>query len=119
MPSIKEKLKNCKYPASYMQNWRFFAVFCLILGIVALFGVIRLSKLFRMQSDVTLLENSFETNVSGKEGSYVASKNSNVYYFPWCGIVLRIKDSNKVWFTSRAKAEKAGYKPSASCHGLK
>ena len=52
-------------------------------------------------------------------GEVVASKNGTKYYFPWCGIAGRIKDVNKVWFTSRADAEKAGYKPATNCHGLK
>jgi hypothetical protein len=119
MPSIKEKLEKSKYLVSYLQNTWFFVGFTLILAILVVFGAIKLDVLFQNRPGITIAKTAFDTNVSGKEGSYVASKNSDLYYFPWCGIVSRIKDKNKVWFASRIDAEKAGYKPSANCHGLK
>ena len=51
-------------------------------------------------------------------GEVVASKTGTKYYLPTCGTVKRIKDANKVWFTSRAAAEAAGYQPAANCKGL-
>lgn len=51
-------------------------------------------------------------------GQYVASKNGEKYYLPWCGGVSRIKEENKVWFASKAEAEAAGYTPAANCKGI-
>lgn len=51
-------------------------------------------------------------------GQYVASKNGERYYLPWCGGVSRIKEENKVWFSSKADAEAAGYTPAANCKGI-
>jgi len=47
--------------------------------------------------------------------NYVASKNGKLYYKPSCPTVKRIKEENKVWFTTALEAEKAGYKLSTSC----
>lgn len=51
-------------------------------------------------------------------GQYVASKNGTKYYLPWCGSVKNIKEENKVWFATKADAEKAGYAPASNCKGL-
>lgn len=53
-----------------------------------------------------------------KEDKYVASKSGKAYHFPWCPGAQRIKDKNKIWFSSREEAEKAGYRPAANCPGL-
>ena len=49
---------------------------------------------------------------------YVASKNGSAYHFPWCSGAQRIKEANKIYFSSREEAEKAGYRPAANCEGL-
>lgn len=51
-------------------------------------------------------------------GQVVASKNGTKYFLPWCGGATLILDANKVWFSSREEAEKAGYQPAANCRGL-
>lgn len=49
---------------------------------------------------------------------YVASKNGTKYYLPTCGSAKRIKEENKVWFSTKGEAEAAGYGPAANCPGL-
>lgn len=56
--------------------------------------------------------------VSAEPGMYVGSKNSNKYHLPWCAGAKSISDTNKVWFSSKAEAEAAGYIPSANCKGI-
>ncbi len=51
-------------------------------------------------------------------GGFVASKNGTKYYIPTCGGASRIKEENKIWFSTKAEAEKAGYGPAANCPGL-
>jgi len=51
-------------------------------------------------------------------GQYVASKNGEAYYLPWCGGVSRINDENKVWFASKEEAEAKGYRPAKTCKGI-
>ena len=58
------------------------------------------------------------TPVMNAGGQYVASKNGERYYLPWCGGVSRINEENKVWFASKAEAEAAGYTPAANCKGI-
>ena len=52
------------------------------------------------------------------EKLYVGSKNGEVYHFPWCSGAQRMKEANKIFFSSREEAEKAGYRPAANCEGL-
>ena len=49
---------------------------------------------------------------------YVGSKNSNKYHLPDCPGALRIKEENKIWFSSREEAEDLGYTPASNCAGL-
>lgn len=51
-------------------------------------------------------------------GKYVASKNGSAYYLERCSGAKRIKDENKIWFSSGAAAESAGYHKAANCPGL-
>lgn len=52
-------------------------------------------------------------------GNYVASRNGTAYHLPTCPGAKQIKDENKIWFATRAEAERAGYKPAGNCPGLK
>lgn len=53
-----------------------------------------------------------------EKGAYVGSKNGKTYHLPWCSGAKRIKDENKVWFTSKVEAEAAGYAPAGNCKGI-
>jgi len=56
--------------------------------------------------------------VSADKGVYVASKSGTKYHLPTCPGAQRIIETNKIWFTSKAEAEKAGYTPAANCPGI-
>jgi hypothetical protein len=58
------------------------------------------------------------TPVPALISTYVASKNSTVYHFPWCSGAKRISDSNRITFKTKEEAEQAGYRPAANCKGL-
>jgi hypothetical protein len=49
-------------------------------------------------------------------GAFVASKNGTKYYPLNCSGVKRIKEENKVFFTTAKEAESAGYGPAANCN---
>lgn len=53
---------------------------------------------------------------SGDSGSYVANANTGVFHHSWCHYVSRMKDSNKVYFSSAKAAEDAGYRPCKVCN---
>jgi len=53
-----------------------------------------------------------------KTQAYMASKSGTRYYLPSCSGASRIKEENKVWFSSASEAEAAGYTPAANCPGL-
>lgn len=49
-------------------------------------------------------------------GSYVASSNSNKFHEPSCSYAHRIKDENRVTFSSRDDAISQGYEPCGVCY---
>lgn len=107
-----------------------FIVVIIILVALASFGLGRLSKIEEGRVPVTVeqmqanvLETRFRVAPAAEtefqeEGSLVASKNGKKYHFPWCSGAQRIKESNKIWFSSRTEAESVGYTPAANCKGL-
>ena len=60
------------------------------------------------QSRVTTSNNTPSSSLG-----FVASKNGKIYYTPSCAGAKRIKEENKVWFTSTEEAKNAGYSPSS------
>lgn len=59
-------------------------------------------------------------DASGGEGErrFVASQSGTKYYLPGCLGVNRIKEENKVWFSTIEDAVLAGYEPAANCPGI-
>ena len=49
------------------------------------------------------------------DASFVASKGSDRYHVPTCGIAQKIKPENLVRFGSESEAAKAGYSPCKVC----
>jgi hypothetical protein len=49
------------------------------------------------------------------EKRYLASKNGKMYYSLGCSGANRIKDENKVWFSTAIDAEKSGFSFATSC----
>ncbi len=108
-------------------------VIAIILVAFISFGLGRLSRIKEDKASV-IIENVPETNQEaqiGDSGSnsksqipaqgekiIMASKNGTKYYYPWCAGASRIKEENKVWFSSKEEAQKAGYQPAANCKGL-
>ncbi len=52
---------------------------------------------------------------SSDSGAYVANANTGVFHYASCSYVSRMKDSNKVYFSSSTAAENAGYVPCKVC----
>ncbi len=50
-----------------------------------------------------------------KECAFVASKNSTKYHLPNCKNATRIKDSNKICFSSEEEAKAKGYERAKCC----
>lgn len=59
-----------------------------------------------------------QTSTSSGDIRLVASKSGTKYHLEDCPGSKQIKESNKIFFTSRQAAEAAGYKPAANCQGL-
>ena len=68
-------------------------------------------------SDKNILQAS-SVSASLDRQKVVASKNGGLYHYAWCPGALKIKEENKVWFSSKEEAQKAGLKPAGNCPGL-
>lgn len=57
-----------------------------------------------------IIVNKRTTTINGQEGKLVASKNGKYYHWPWSSWAKNIKLENRVWFSSEAEAQVAGFK---------
>lgn len=51
------------------------------------------------------------TSAESEVKSFVASKNSKLFHIPTCSSALKIKEENKMWFSSIDRAESEGLSP--------
>lgn len=126
-----EKVKNWN---KKNQSDLFIAAIIFLIGIIG-FGLGRLSVVWPEKEPIRI-ENPTKTgehaneetpgkNVEKSAGvmnavqeKYVASKSGTAYHFPWCPGAQKIKEANKIWFSSKEEAEKRGYKPAGNCPGM-
>ena len=107
----------------------FVVLLIVLIGLMS-FGLGRLSALEKERIPVRIIDpvaqraSVLEQNSNGNtsdtvsSGSFVGSKNGSKYHFPWCSGAQRIKEENKIWFSTKEEAERAGYTPAANCPGL-
>ncbi len=77
-----------------------------------------IEKLSVSSSLILSSSSSPATTSQNAQKVFVASKNGTKYYYAWCAGVTKIKEENKVWFSTKEEAEKAGYTPAANCKGM-
>ncbi len=65
--------------------------------------------------DLKVVKNKKENNGSLK---IVASRSGTKYHLITCSGAKRIKEKNKIFFSSETEAEAAGYEPAANCPEL-
>lgn len=69
--------------------------------------------------DIRLQDNNDTATLQPPQaGKFVGSVNSDKYHLPYCSGAQRIRESNKIWFTSEAEARAQGYTPAGNCPGL-
>lgn len=56
--------------------------------------------------------------LSSNTKTYVASKNGKKYHLPTCIGARGIVEANRIWFSTKTEAEKAGYVPATNCKGI-
>lgn len=128
--NLAEKINKVKQKIKPYEN-DLILVFVIICVALIGFGLGRLSAISERKTPITI-ENT-QSNVSAaatttydvvaydvvaEEKLYVASKNGTKYHYPWCSGAQNIKEENKIWFSAKEEAEKAGYSPAANCKGL-
>lgn len=118
--NIKETLKKIK---PYEND--IILVFVIVFVALIAFGLGRLSAISEKKTPITIENLSAATVTTTPDfvasttaKLYVASKNGTKYHFPWCSGASTIKEENKIWFSSKEEAEKAGYQPASNCKGL-
>ncbi len=70
-----------------------------------------------IENNIDATENSEATSgvIDDKECAFAASKNSTKYHLPNCSNAIRIKDSNKICFSSEEEAQAKGYERAKCC----
>jgi hypothetical protein len=81
------------------------------------YGIERLVSERGLNTPVQLKNSSLEGLYKGG-GQLVASRTGSKYHLPWCSGAQSIKEANKVWFSSKEEAERAGYAPATNCRGI-
>ena len=127
---IPKLIKFCKLARrGGGDNTELYLTAVIILVAVISFGLGRLSKIREEKTPITI-ENAetvkskplLTSNIDNEiktDKIFVASRNGKKYYYAWCDAAKTIKEQNRVWFSTQAEAEKAGYQPAANCKGLK
>jgi hypothetical protein len=72
----------------------------------------------RSASGITQAEATSSPEGFEKTGMYVGSKSSRIFHLPTCPGAKRLKDENKIWFTTKEEALKNGYTAAANCKGI-
>ncbi|QQG46356.1 MAG: hypothetical protein HYY55_00720 [Candidatus Niyogibacteria bacterium] len=96
------------------------AVSFLLIALIG-FGLGRLSYTLQKEESITVEERTTSnkpvaiSDIAQEAAVFMASKNGLAYYLPSCAGAKRIKEENKIWFSSREEAESLGYKPAVNC----
>ena len=56
------------------------------------------------------------TPINNNNVEYVGDVQTKVFHYSWCRYVSEMKDSNKVYFSTRDQAISAGYRPCKVCN---
>ena len=139
---LSEIIKLCKRLVGWVKNNNtelYWAAVIILVAVIS-FGLGRLSKIREEKTPITIenassmsdidektngagimLEHNSSTisNFPSSSKIFVASRNGKKYYYAWCESANVIKEQNRIWFSTQAEAEKAGYQPAANCKGLK
>jgi hypothetical protein len=135
---LAEFIKKCKLKLKPYEQDVILVTIIILVALIS-FGLGRLSKIRENRTPITI-ENAvrnilastpsvdtattatkpgFVANSATREEKlFVASKNGTKYHYPWCPGALNIKEENKIWFSSKEQAEKAGYTRAGNCKGL-
>src|SRR3989344_759232 len=128
---LSEIIKLCKRLVGWVKsnNKELYLAAIIILTAAISFGLGRLSKIREEKTPITIesseisetkpLSTSNVDNEIKTDKIFVASRNGKKYYYIWCESANVIKEQNRIWFSTQAEAQKAGYQPAANCKGLR
>lgn len=114
--NVKEKCK--RWWKDHERDIFLLAIVFLI--ITSLLGAIRLMILRRSMAEtqkIRIEENAFPISPRQNVGQayFIASINGGKYYPIGCKAANRIKEENRIWFSSDQEARELGYMPSSQC----
>lgn len=72
-------------------------------------------KIYISTNDTTIEVNQLPTDAQNETAPYIGNRNSKVFHLKDCGGIKDMQDKNKIEFSNRNDAEKAGYKPCSNC----
>lgn len=122
-----EKIKKVKEFIGRNKKELFISASFILIAFIA-FGLGRMSTLDEQkypiwfeevgEEKITTAKSQIVNNETQVDKVLVGSRNSDIYYYTWCSGAKRIKQENKIYFSSKQEAEKAGYKSAGNCEGL-
>ncbi len=73
------------------------------------------TRLITVNQNEKTTANNIATRETKKEMLYVASKNGKVYHKPDCAFAKKIKEENRIWFSSEEEGKEKGYSRHEQC----
>lgn len=117
--TIQEILVKIKSFGAKLEETPIYISLVIILVAMSSFGLGRLSYLEEKRPSVKIENDQMQKTNGGTVYEVVnavtASKNGTKYYYPWCSGIDRISPENKISFSSKDEAEKAGYTIASGC----
>lgn len=124
MTSIQEIVPRIKKFFAERKDELYTLLIIVLVAFLA-FGLGRLSVYYGEKGDLKILYPEGQRAAAAAAlpllasfgGDYVGSRTSTAYYFPWCGLAKTIPEEKRVYFKSKADAERSGYS-AGRCSGL-
>lgn len=128
MFNLSDKIKKVNDKIKPIENDLIITITIVLVALIS-FGLGRLSKIQENKTPITIaiatksdfVANSIASSSATRgvaEKLYVASKSGTKYHYPWCPGAQSIKEENKIWFSTKEEAKKAGYSSASNCKGL-
>jgi hypothetical protein len=108
-----------KINSNFQKYW---FIILIIFSVFGAYGLGFLSLLEKSEKSIFVdkyqkpVFNFNETRIENK--NIVASKSGTKFYYIWCSGSNRIKEENKVFFSTIEEAQNEGYKSAQNCLGL-
>ncbi len=117
LEQIRKKIKSETFKTILYKTALLLATILILIDCLGIFLLRKIERPNEIQiikgafADAFIEKNQDET----KKEEIIASKSGTKYYFSYCSGVKRIKNENRIYFSTKSAAERAGYTIAANC----